>query len=49
MNKEQYLRELEEEEDKKNMFKFPENPHINGVVIENKEPNSPTNNAETNN
>ena len=49
MNKEQYLRELEEEEDKKNMFKFPENPHLKGIVIENEEPNSPTNNAETSN
>jgi hypothetical protein len=61
INKEQYLREIEEEEEKKkNMFQFPETPHIKGIVVENKETdyyvkneseeiNSPTNNAETSN
>ena len=49
-----------EEEKKKNMFQFPETPHLKGIVVENKETdyyvknegeeiNSPTNNAETSN
>ena len=61
MNKEQYLREIEEEDEKKNMlFKIEETPHISGVVVENKETDyyvknegdelsSPTDKSETNN
>ena len=54
MNKEQYIREIEEEDEKKNeLFTIPETKHIKGVVVENKETDyylsSPTNNSETSN
>ncbi len=39
MNKEQYLREIEEDDERKNnLFAIQETPHIKGVVIENIEP-----------